>query len=90
MYSIDDLDKNNEQKLLYILKRKGLFTYIDGNDIVVVGKNKRIVLKKNKDDLFINDLVDLGINEVDSKYIYYLLDIASDNSVKVKKKSLRL
>jgi len=89
MYNIDILDKNNKQSLLYILNNMGLFPYIDGNDIVI-DKDKRIVLKKNKDYLFINDLVDLGINVVDSKYIYYLIDIAFDNSVKVKKKSLRL
>ena len=82
------IEENDRNKLLYVLECMGLDPSIIYN-ILVVFKDKEIVLAKRIEDLFINDLVDLGINVVDCRYVNYLVDIARDN-VQGKRKSLML
>ena len=85
MYKIDEFNKSD---LLYMLKCKGLSPCIIYDNLVVFNGEK-IVFAKKLSDLFFNDLVDLGINVCDERYVHYLVDIARDNS-KGKRKSLRL
>lgn len=84
MGKIDFFDKSN---LLYILECKGLSPCIIYNKLVIF-RGEEIVFAKDVSDLFINDLVDLGINVCDSRYINYLIQIAKD--VPDKRKSLTL
>ena len=87
MYKIDDFNKSD---LLFLLVKRNYVPYIIDNNLVIYN-NAEIIFSKDKDCLGINDLIDiLDIQFCDSKYVYYLVDIAFDNSSKDKKKSLRL
>ena len=85
---MSNIDGFNKADLLYILNRKGLSPSIIYNKLVVF-RGEQIVFAKEISDLFINDLVDLGINVIDSRYVDYLVEIASDSSIG-KRKSLTL
>ena len=85
MGKIDFFDKSN---LLYILECRGLSPCII-YDKLVIFFGEKIIFSKRICDLFLNDLVDLGINVTDSRFINYLVDIASEN-VQGKRKSLTL
>lgn len=80
---MEETDRNN---LLYVLKCKGLSPCIIQNKLVIF-RGEQVVFAKEVSELFINDLVDLGINVCDSKYVYYLIDIAKNPG---KRKSLTL
>ncbi len=82
------IDSFNKSELLYVLQHMGLSPCII-YDKLVVFSGETIVLAKKIGDLFINDLVDLGINVTDSRYVSYLIEIAKD-SARGKRKSLRL
>jgi hypothetical protein len=86
MYKIDGFNKSD---LLFILECRGLNSVIVFNDTLVIYRDGQIVFSKFIKDLFVNDLVDLGINVCDDRYVHYLVDIARDNS-KGKRKSLTL
>lgn len=85
MSKIDFFDKKD---FLYVLKCRGLSPCIIYNRLVIF-RGEEVVFAKEVDDLFINDLVDLGINVFESKYISYLIEIAKDSSLD-KRKSLTL
>ncbi len=89
MYYLNDIEINEKNNLLYILNKKGLYPKIINGELFVICSDN-VVFRKKVESLFINDLIDIiGFSVSDSKYLYYLIDIAYDNSVsKVKKKSL--
>ena len=89
MYYLNDIEINEKNNLLYILNKKGLYPKIVNGELFVICSDN-VVFRKKVESLFINDLIDIiGFSVSDSKYLYYLIDIAYDNSVsKVKKKSL--
>lgn len=91
MYYLNDIEINEKNNLLYILNKKGLYPKIINDELFVICSDN-VVFRKKVESLFINDLIDIiGLSVSDSKYLYYLIDIAYDNSVsKVKKKSLWL
>ena len=80
------IEENSRNELLYVLKCGGLSPCIIHNKLVIF-RGKEIVFAKSVEELFINDLVDLGINVCDSKYVDYLIDIAKNPG---KRKSLTL
>ena len=83
---MNNIDEFNRNDLLYVLECKGLSPCIINNKLVIF-RGEQIVFAKEVSDLFINDLVDLGINVCDSVYISYLIDIAKNPG---KRKSLTL
>ena len=90
MYNLDFIDNKNRDNLLFVLNKRGLVPYIFGDRLYVFYKDSVIFIKK-VDELFINDINDiLNLSIVDSRYLYYFLDIASDNSNKVKRKKKSL
>ena len=80
------IEENSISELLYVLKCKGLSPCIINNKMVIF-RGEQIVFAKEVSELFINDLVDLGINVCDSRYVDYLIDIAKNPG---KRKSLTL
>ena len=82
-----NIDSFNKDDLLYVLRCRGLSPCIIYNKLVIF-HGEEIVFAKDVSDLFINDLVDLGINVCDSRYVNYLIQIAKD--VPDKRKSLTL
>jgi len=85
---MNNIDMFNKEDLLYVLRCMGLSPCIIYNKLVIF-HGEEIVFAKDVSDLFINDLVDLGINVCDSRYISYLIQIAKDVP-ECKRKSLTL
>ena len=85
---MNNIDNFNKDDLLYILKCRGLSPCVIYNKLVIF-HGEKVVFAKNLNDLFVNDLVDLGINVCDSRYISYLIQIAKDDP-ECKRKSLTL
>ncbi len=83
---MNKIDEFNRNDLLYVLECKGFSPCIINNKLVIF-RGEEIVFAKEVSELFINDLVDLGINVIDSRYISYLIDIAKNPG---KRKSLTL
>lgn len=80
------IEESSINELLYVLNCKGLSPCIINNKLVIF-RGEQVVFAKEVSELFINDLVDLGINVIDSRYISYLIDIAKNPG---KRKSLTL
>ena len=80
------IEESSINELLYVLNCKGLSPCIIHNKLVIF-RGEQVVFAKEVSELFINDLVDLGINVIDSRYISYLIDIAKNPG---KRKSLTL
>ena len=81
-------DSFNISDLIYILNCRGLNPSII-DDKLVIFHGEQIIFSKKISDLFINDLVDLGIDVTDSRFVSYLVSIARD-IVSGKRKSLTL
>ncbi len=94
MYELSFSEMEERDCLLTILYNRGLIPVIYGSKLIVYNTDFECLFKKKIDDLFINDICDiLNVFVTDSKYIYYLIDIAYENSKvksfqKCKKKSL--
>lgn len=85
---MNNIDMFNKEDLLEALECRGLCPCIIYNKLVIF-RGEKIVFAKEINDLFINDLVDLGINVCDSRYINYLIEIAKEGPYS-KRKSLTL
>ena len=87
------IEENSINELLYVLECMGLSPCIIYNKLVIF-RGEEIVFAKEVEKLFINDLVDLGINVCNDSYVYYLLYIAKHPDCMSKnsgmKKSLTL
>ena len=80
------IEESSINELSYVLKCKGLSPCVI-HDKLVIFRGEDIVFAKKVEELFLNDLVDLGINVCDSSYVDYLLYIAKNPG---KRKSLTL
>lgn len=90
MYNFDVIGNIEKDNLMYILNNKNLFPCIEENELVIYFDND-IIFKKNIDNLSFFDVSSiLGFPVIDSRYVYYLISIAYDNSNSKKyiKKSL--
>lgn len=91
MYNLNDIEKNEKNAFLSIINNRGLVLRIIDSKLHVFNIDQECVFVKDVCDLSINDVSDiLSISIVESKYVYYLIDIAYDNDCKklCKKKSL--
>ena len=93
MYKLNFIEESERNSLLFIISSRGLYPQIIDCQLIVFDSDMHVVFKKNISDLCFNDVSDiLGISVVNSKFVYYLLDIALENSLdaneKCKKKSL--
>ena len=85
-----ELNKNKENVPIKVnnIEKTEIYSK-DGTVTVIENGYLDIGIIDTIKDLFVNDLVDLGINVCDDRYVHYLVDIARDNS-KGKRKSLTL
>lgn len=91
MYNLNFIEENEKNEFLNIINNKGLVPIIINGILVVFDRNSEYIFVYDIDDLCVNDINDiLSISIVDSKYVYYLIDIAYQNceKSKCKKKSL--
>jgi len=90
MYNLSFIEEIEKDAFLSIINNRGLIPKIINNELFVFNRNLECVYVKNISDLCINDINDIfNISIVESKYIYYLIDIAYNNEKSYcKKKSL--
>lgn len=90
MYNLSFIEEIEKDAFLSIINNRGLIPKIINNELFVFNRNLECFCVKNVSDLCINDINDIfNISIVESKYIYYLIDIAYNNEKGYcKKKSL--
>lgn len=90
MYNLSFIEEIEKNAFLNIINNRGLIPKIIDDKLFVFNMNHECFCVKNVSDLCINDINDIfNISIVESKYIYYLIDIAYNNEKGYcKKKSL--
>lgn len=94
MYVYDLIDGVAMNDLSILMSNRGLISYVDGNMLYVCDQEYNNIFCGKIDSMSIFDVNNiLSTSLIDSKYLYYFIDIARNNSSldvsgKTKKKSL--